>query len=42
MSTLLDDFSMEMTGKDVEKVENAASVIPLPVPRLRFSTPRAK
>ena len=28
MSTLLDDFSMEMTGKDVAKVENAASVIP--------------
>ena len=28
MSTVLDDFSMEMTGKDVAKVENAASVIP--------------
>lgn len=28
MSTVLDDFSMEMTGKDVQKVENAASVIP--------------
>ena len=28
MSTVLDDFSMEMTGKDVTKVENAASVIP--------------
>lgn len=28
MGTVLDDFSMEMTGKDVEKVENAASVIP--------------
>ena len=28
MSTLLDDFSMEMTGKDIAKVENAASVIP--------------
>jgi methylenetetrahydrofolate reductase (NADPH) len=28
VSTLLDDFSMEMTGKDVAKVENAASVIP--------------
>lgn len=28
MSTLLDDFSMEMTGKDVAKVENAATVIP--------------
>jgi methylenetetrahydrofolate reductase (NADPH) len=25
---VLDDFSMEMTGKDVAKVENAASVIP--------------
>jgi methylenetetrahydrofolate reductase (NADPH) len=29
VSTVLDDFSMEMTGKDVTKVENAASVIPL-------------
>ena len=28
MSTVLDDFSMEMTGKDVAKVENAAGVIP--------------
>ena len=28
MSTVLDDFSMEMTGKDVTKVENAARVIP--------------
>lgn len=28
MSAVLDDFSMEMTGKDVAKVENAASVIP--------------
>jgi methylenetetrahydrofolate reductase (NADPH) len=28
VSTVLDDFSMEMTGKDVAKVENAASVIP--------------
>lgn len=28
MSTVLDDFSMEMTGKDVAKVENAASAIP--------------
>jgi methylenetetrahydrofolate reductase (NADPH) len=28
VSTVLDDFSMEMTGKDVTKVENAASVIP--------------
>ena len=28
MSTVLDDFSMEMTGKDVAKVENAASEIP--------------
>ena len=28
MGTVLDDFSMEMTGKDVAKVENAASVIP--------------
>lgn len=28
MSTVLDDFSVEMTGKDVAKVENAASVIP--------------
>lgn len=28
MSTVLDDFSMEMTGKDVAKVEAAASVIP--------------
>jgi methylenetetrahydrofolate reductase (NADPH) len=28
VSTVLDDFSMEMTGKDVEKVENAAGVIP--------------
>jgi methylenetetrahydrofolate reductase (NADPH) len=28
VGTVLDDFSMEMTGKDVEKVENAASVIP--------------
>lgn len=28
MSTVLDDFSMEMTGKDIAKVENAASVIP--------------
>jgi methylenetetrahydrofolate reductase (NADPH) len=28
VSTVLDDFSMEMTGKDVAKVEAAASVIP--------------
>jgi len=28
VSTVLDDFSMEMTGKDVAKVENAAGVIP--------------
>jgi methylenetetrahydrofolate reductase (NADPH) len=28
VSSVLDDFSMEMTGKDVTKVENAASVIP--------------
>jgi methylenetetrahydrofolate reductase (NADPH) len=28
MGTVLDDFSMEMTGKDVAKVENAAGVIP--------------
>jgi methylenetetrahydrofolate reductase (NADPH) len=28
VSTVLDDFSMEMTGKDVTKVENAARVIP--------------
>jgi methylenetetrahydrofolate reductase (NADPH) len=28
VSTLLDDFSMEMTGKDVAKVVNAAGVIP--------------
>lgn len=28
MSAVLDDFSMEMTGKDVAKVENAAGVIP--------------
>jgi methylenetetrahydrofolate reductase (NADPH) len=28
VSTVLDDFSMEMTGKDVAKVENAARVIP--------------
>jgi methylenetetrahydrofolate reductase (NADPH) len=28
VGTVLDDFSMEMTGKDVEKVENAAGVIP--------------
>jgi methylenetetrahydrofolate reductase (NADPH) len=28
VSTVLDDFSMEMTGKDVAKVENAVSVIP--------------
>jgi methylenetetrahydrofolate reductase (NADPH) len=28
VSTVLDDFSMEMTGKDVAKVANAASVIP--------------
>ena len=28
MSTVLDDFSMEMTGKDVAKVEAAATVIP--------------
>jgi methylenetetrahydrofolate reductase (NADPH) len=28
VGTVLDDFSMEMTGKDVAKVENAASVIP--------------
>jgi methylenetetrahydrofolate reductase (NADPH) len=28
VGTVLDDFSMEMTGKDVEKVENAANVIP--------------
>jgi methylenetetrahydrofolate reductase (NADPH) len=28
VSTVLDDFSMEMTGKDVAKVENAAKVIP--------------
>ena len=28
MSTVLDDFSMEMTGKDVAKVEAAAHVIP--------------
>ncbi len=28
MSTVLDDFSMEMTGKDIPKVENAAGVIP--------------
>jgi methylenetetrahydrofolate reductase (NADPH) len=28
VGTVLDDFSMEMTGKDVAKVENAAGVIP--------------
>src|ERR1700733_1420541 len=28
VSTVLDDFSMEMTGKDVSKVEAAANVIP--------------
>jgi methylenetetrahydrofolate reductase (NADPH) len=28
VSAVLDDFSMEMTGKDVAKVENAAGVIP--------------
>ena len=28
MTSVLDDFSMEMTGKDVEKVEKAAAVIP--------------
>lgn len=28
MATVLDDFSMEMTGKDVAKLENAAGVIP--------------
>jgi methylenetetrahydrofolate reductase (NADPH) len=28
VSNVLDDFSMEMTGKDVAKVENAAGVIP--------------
>jgi methylenetetrahydrofolate reductase (NADPH) len=28
VSTVLDDFSMEMTGKDVAKVENAAGAIP--------------
>lgn len=28
VSTVLDDFSMEMTGKDIAKVENAAGVIP--------------
>jgi methylenetetrahydrofolate reductase (NADPH) len=28
VSTVLDDFSMEMTGKDVAKVANAAGVIP--------------
>jgi methylenetetrahydrofolate reductase (NADPH) len=28
VSTVLDDFSMEMTGKDVAKMENAARVIP--------------
>jgi methylenetetrahydrofolate reductase (NADPH) len=28
VSTVLDDFSMEMTGKDVAKVQNAVSVIP--------------
>jgi methylenetetrahydrofolate reductase (NADPH) len=28
VATVLDDFSMEMTGKDVAKLENAAGVIP--------------
>jgi methylenetetrahydrofolate reductase (NADPH) len=28
VATVLDDFSMEMTGKDVPKLENAAGVIP--------------
>lgn len=28
MATVLDDFSMEMTGKDVAKLENAAAMIP--------------
>ncbi|HEX4287547.1 MAG TPA: hypothetical protein VH021_01430, partial [Trebonia sp.] len=28
METVLDDFSMEMTGKDVSRLEAAAGVIP--------------
>src|ERR1700687_4505565 len=28
VATVLDDFSMEMTGKDVAKLENAAGTIP--------------